>query len=85
MVKKKINEEDIKTVKSSLYYKIFDIYKKDNKIYYLDKDYNMIWDDKKEVVGLINKKEYLFFSDLDNIILKTDEEMTFLMKNVKLL
>lgn len=74
MVKKKINEEDIKSVKSSLYYKIFDILKKDNKTYYLDKDYNLIWDEKKEVVGIINEKKYLFFSDIDDIIISMKKD-----------
>jgi hypothetical protein len=75
MVKKLINEEDIKTVKSSLYYKIFDIYKKNNKCYYLDNDYNLIWDENKDVVGIINNKEFLFFSDIENMLNMTDNEM----------
>jgi hypothetical protein len=79
MVKKLINEEDIKTVKSSLYYKIFDIYKKNNKCYYLDNDYNLIWDENKDVVGIINKKEFLFFSDIENMLNMTDNEMKRLL------
>jgi hypothetical protein len=80
MVKKTFNKEQIDSVKSSLYYKIFDILKKDEQIYYLDRDYNLIWDEQKEVVGLIDKKEYLFFSDIENIIKITDNEMNYLIK-----
>lgn len=72
MTKKKANKEQIDSVKSSLYYKIFDILQKGNKKYYLDKEFNLIWDDKKDVVGIIDKKEYYFFEDLD-----------ILMENIK--
>jgi hypothetical protein len=72
MTKKKANKEQIDSVKSSLYYKIFDIIQKDNKKYYLDKEFNLIWDDKKDVVGIIDKKDYYFFEDLD-----------ILMENIK--
>lgn len=79
-MKKQIKKEDIDSVKSSLYYKIFDILKKNGKIFYLDRDYNLIWDEEKVVVGLINNKEYLFFSDIENIIKITDIEMNSLIK-----
>ncbi len=80
MVKKTFNKEQIDSVKSSLYYKIFDILKKNKQIYYLDRDYNLIWDEHKEVVGLIDDKDYLFFSDIENIIKITDNEMDCLIK-----
>jgi hypothetical protein len=72
MTKKKANKEQIDSVKSSLYYKIFDILQKGNKKYYLDKEFNLIWDDKKDVVGIVDKKKYYFFEDLD-----------ILMENIK--
>lgn len=72
MTKKKANKEQIDSVKSSLYYKIFDIIHKNNKKYYLDKEFNLIWDEKKEVVGIIDKQDYYFFEDLD-----------ILMENIK--
>ena len=67
-MKKKANKEQIDTLKSSLYYKIFDILKLNEQTYYLDKEFNLIWDEKKEVVGIINNNKYIFFSDIDKII-----------------
>ena len=79
-MKKIINKEDIDTVKSSLYYKIFDILRKNDKTFYLDKDYNLIWDENKDVVGVINKTEYMFFSDIDLIIENVKKDMSYLVK-----
>jgi hypothetical protein len=73
-MKKKANKEQIDTLKSSLYFKIFDILKLDNQTYYLDKEFNLIWDIKKEVVGIINNKNYLFFSDIDKMIDSLNKE-----------
>lgn len=67
-MKKKANKEQIDTLKSSLFYKIFDILKVNNKTYYLDREFNLIWDEKKEVVGIIDKKKYIFFSEIDIIV-----------------
>jgi len=67
-MKKKANKEQIDTLKSSLYYKIFDILKLNDKIYYLDRDFNLIWDELQDVVGIIDKKIYVFFSDDDKRI-----------------
>lgn len=69
MVKKKFDKEQIDSVKSSLYYKIFDIIKIDDTKYYLDKEFNLIWDENKDLVGIIDKnnKNY-FFEDIDKII-----------------
>jgi len=67
-INKKINEEKIKTIKSSLNYKIFDILETDNEIFYLDKEFNLIWNVKKEIVGIINKNVNYFFSKIDIII-----------------
>jgi len=90
MVKKKIAKEDIDNVKSSLYFKIFDIYIDNNKNkYFIDKEFNLIWDINKEVVGILDNKNninnkiiknnYYFFNDLDVIIdaVKTDIENNF--------
>lgn len=75
MVKSKANKELIASVKSSLYYKIFDIMYRNNKKYYLDKEFNLIWDEKKEVVGIFDKKDYYFFEDIDAIINDFDTEI----------
>lgn len=70
MVKKTVDKEQIKTVKSSLYYKIFDTLIINNNKYYLDKEFNLIWDVNQETVGIIDKhkNKYLFFDELDNLI-----------------
>jgi hypothetical protein len=73
-MKKKVNKEQIDTLKSSLYYKIFDILKQENKNYYLDKEFNLIWDESKEVVGIINNGKYLFFNEIDKKIEEQDKE-----------
>ena len=67
-MKKKANKEQIDTVKSSLKHKIFDIMKINEKNYYLDKEFNLIWDEKKEVVGIINNINGVFFAEIDKII-----------------
>jgi len=74
-MKKKANKEQIDTLKSSLYYKIFDIYKVNGQTYYLDKELNLIWDEKKEVVGIINNKKYVFFSEIDKIIESVNNDL----------
>lgn len=68
MTKKKANKDEIDSVKSSLYYKIFDILLIKGKKYYLDKEFNLIWDDQKDLVGIINKEKYYFFEDFDILI-----------------
>lgn len=85
MVKKIFNKEQIDSVKSSLYYKIFDIIKKNDNKYYLDKDFNLIWDENKDVVGIIYNNNNIFFSELENSIIETDEKMKNLSKIQSLL
>jgi hypothetical protein len=67
-MKKKVAKEDIDNIKTSLYYKIFDIYVINKKTYYLDRDFNLIWDIEKDVKGIINKNNIYFFDDIDLII-----------------
>ena len=67
-MKKKVAKEDIDNIKTSLYYKIFDIYVINKKTYYLDRDLNLIWDIEKDVKGIINKNNIYFFDDIDLII-----------------
>ena len=74
-MKKKADKEQIDTLKSSLYYKIFDILKVDEKIYYLDREFNLIWDELQEVVGIIDKNIYIFFSDNDKLIDSIKKEL----------
>ena len=76
-MKKKANKEQIDTLKSSLYYKIFDILKLNEEIFYLDKEFNLIWDEKKEVVGIINNKQYIFFNEIDKIMDSINKEFSF--------
>lgn len=76
-MKKKANKEQIDTLKSSLYYKIFDILKLNEENFYLDKELNLIWDEKKEVVGIINNKQYIFFNEIDKIMDSINKEFSF--------
>jgi hypothetical protein len=77
-MKKKADKEQIDTLKSSLYYKIFDILNIDDKIYYLDREFNLIWDELQDVIGIINKTEYIFFSYYDEIINSIEKESPLL-------
>ena len=74
-MKKKIAKEDIDNVKSSLYYKIFDICIINNKKYYLDKEFNLIWDINKDVTGVINKNTNYFFDDIELIINAVEQDI----------
>jgi hypothetical protein len=74
-MKKKIAKEDIDNVKSSLYYKIFDICIINNKKYFLDKEFNLIWDINKDVKGVINNNTNYFFDDVDLIINTVEQEI----------
>ena len=67
-MKKIINTQEIKNFKTRLYYKIFDMLKLNNDTFYLDKEFNLIWNNEKEVVGIINNKNYYFFDDINLII-----------------
>lgn len=68
-MKKKADSDQIEKLKSCLYYKIFDTIKLDGKKFYLDKEFKLIWDETKDVVGIIdNKNINLFFSQIDEII-----------------
>lgn len=77
-MKKKADKEQIDTLKSSLYYKIFDILNIDAKKYYLDREFNLIWDELQDVVGIINKTEYIFFSNYDALINSIEKESPLL-------
>jgi hypothetical protein len=67
-IKKKIDSADIDSIKNKVYYKIFDVYKINNNNYYLDKEFNLIWNSNQDVIGIINKNCYVLFEDLDNLI-----------------
>jgi hypothetical protein len=77
-MKKKANKEQIDTLKSSLYYKIFDILNIGDKVYYLDREFNLIWDHLQDVIGIINKTEYIFFSNYDALINSIEKESPLL-------
>lgn len=65
---KVVDKEDIDNLKTKLYYKIFDVYEINDTKYYLDKEFNLIWDCNQDVVGIINNNKPEFFTDLDSII-----------------
>lgn len=76
-MKKKANKEQIDNLKSCLYYKIFDILNVEKEIYYLDKEFNLIWDENKEVVGIINNNNYIFFKELDVLMDSINKNFPF--------
>ena len=67
-MKKKIDQLEINSLKTRLYYKIFTVIMKNETPYYLDKDFNLIWDKEKDVVGIIYDNKNIFFEEIDNII-----------------
>lgn len=84
ITKKKPNQEDIDSVKHCLYHKIFDVKTINNNDYYIDKTYDTIWDDEKNIVGIINKNELYFFKDIDTLIdIIKMEEKEYINKYVR--
>jgi hypothetical protein len=72
-MKKKVDQIDINNMNSKLAYKIFDLYIKENEKFYIDKKMGWIWDKDKNVVGVVDKINKLYFFDeikLDDIILE---------------
>jgi hypothetical protein len=76
-MKKKVETEEIQKLKSCLYYKIFDLLKHNGTRYYLDKEFNLIWDENKDVVGIIDQNKYLFFDDITIIVNSIEKEKIF--------
>jgi hypothetical protein len=72
-MKKKVDQIDINNMNDKLAYKIFDLYIKENEKFYIDKKMGWIWDKDKNVVGVVDKINKLYFFDeikLDDIILE---------------
>ena len=72
-MKKKVDQIDINNMNSKLAYKIFDLYIKENEKFYIDKKMGWIWDKDKNVVGVVDKTNKLYFFDeikLDDKILE---------------
>jgi hypothetical protein len=72
-MKKKVDQIDINNMNDKLAYKIFDLYIKENEKFYIDKKMGWIWDKDKNVVGVVDKTNKLYFFDeikLDDIILE---------------
>jgi hypothetical protein len=68
-MKKKADSEQIEKLKSCLYYKIFDTIKVNGNKYYLDKEFKLIWDETKEIVGIIDENNInIFFDVIDKLI-----------------
>jgi|688.fasta_scaffold1033027_2 hypothetical protein len=74
-MKKKANKEQIDNLKSSLFFKIFDIIKINSETYYLDREFNLIWDKDKQIVGIIDNNKNLFFNEMDEIIDTVKKEL----------
>lgn len=64
MVKKVVNVEDIDELKIKSERKIFDVLRIENKTFFLDRDFNLIWDSDAELAGVINNNKYIFFDDI---------------------
>jgi len=72
-MKKKVDQIDINNMNDKLAYKIFDLYIKENEKFYIDKKMGWIWDKDKNVVGVVDKTNKLYFFDeikLDDKILE---------------
>ena len=61
-------EEDVKNMIGKLSNKIFDVVNINNKTYYLDKEFNLIWNEETELAGIISNKKYIFWDQFDKII-----------------
>ena len=67
-MKKKVDENQVSLLKDCLNYKVFNIIVIDKNTYYIDKEFKLIWNGNKDVVGLYNDKQCVFFNEIDNII-----------------
>jgi hypothetical protein len=67
-MKKKVDQGEINSFKNRLYFKIFNIVTINNVNYYIDNEFNLIWDNKQDVVGIIHNNKNIFFDELDHII-----------------
>jgi len=72
--KKKSTQEDIDNMVNKTYEKIFDVIKYNEKNYYLDKNLGTIWDENTEIVGLINKNQYIWFEEQE-LLYNKDKNM----------
>ena len=62
-MKKKPSQIDIDALNDKLVCKIFDLYEINDQKFYIDKDLKLLWDSNKEVVGIINNKQFYFFDN----------------------
>ena len=67
-LKKKPTQLQIDEYKYKLGYKVFDIQEIDNTTYYIDTNWNLIWDSDVNIVGFIQNNKYVFFTEIDKII-----------------
>jgi hypothetical protein len=72
--KKKSSQADIDTMVNKTHEKIFDVIKYNEKNYYLDKNLGTIWDENTEIVGLINKNQYIWFEEQE-LLYNKDKNM----------
>jgi len=63
--------------------KIYDVILKNNEYYFLDVELKLIFNKKKDIVGIINnKKELLFYSTIDNLINNIQNTHNITINNV---
>lgn len=84
----KKKDADAKNFKEKLTDKIFDIIERDEKTYYLDKEFNLIWDEYTNVVGTINNNKLIFWKkdyEIINDMKINNSEVKKIMKNMSYL
>lgn len=67
-------QQDVINMMSKVSNKIFDVIEFEGQEYYLDKDFKLIWNIDKQIVGLIKNNKYVFWSEINNLIEKVKLE-----------
>jgi hypothetical protein len=78
---KKQKEQDILTLMGKVSNKIYDVINFQGQEYYLDKDFNLIFDEHINVIGIIQNKKHIFWSEFNKIIEKNKIE-DICLKNI---
>ncbi len=72
--KKKSNQNDIDTMMNKTSEKIYDVITLNEKKYFIDKQVCHILDEDTNVVGIIDKNKYIWFSECDDLMEKLKKE-----------
>ncbi len=83
--KKKSNQIDIDLMINKTSEKIYDVITINDKKYFLDKQVSHILDEETNVVGIIDGKKYIWFSECDELsekLKKDDEEVEKIYKEI---